>query len=127
MNNEEYRHRFCPPGSSSWCKYKKLVAAGSETTNYVNTINVPEFIHGIIEPIFRRLSSDDLPNMCLHGQTQNGNESLNNLIWTKCPKNTFVERPIIEMSILLLLTTTKALLVYLVFCRCLTFHQEVVQ
>ena len=32
-------------------------------------------------------------------KTQNGNESLNNLIWTKCPKNTFVERPIIEMGV----------------------------
>ena len=96
--DEEYRHRFCPPSSSSWCKYKKLVSSGSETTNYVNTINVPEFIHDI-EPIFRRLSSDDLLSKCLHGQTQNGNESLNNLIWTKCPKNTFVERPIIEMGV----------------------------
>ena len=58
-----------------------------------------EFIHDIIEPIFRRLSSDDLLSKCLHGQTQNGNESLNNLMWTKCPKNTFVERPIIEMGV----------------------------
>ena len=45
------------------------------------------------------MSSDDYLSKCLHGQTQNGNESLNNLIWTKCPKNTFVKRPIIEMGV----------------------------
>ena len=36
---------------------------------------------------------------CLHGKTQNANEALNNLIWTKCPKNVYVEREVLEMGV----------------------------
>ena len=36
---------------------------------------------------------------CLHGKKQNANEALNNLIWTKCPKNVYVEREVLEMGV----------------------------
>ena len=96
---EEYRHRFCPPGSASWCKFKKLEQSDSDKFGYNNSINIPEYIHDIIKPIFVKLSSDELLCKCLHGQTQNGNEALNNIIWKKCPKAIFVERPLLEMSV----------------------------
>ena len=35
----------------------------------------------------------------MHGQTQNPNESINKIIWTKCPKITFVHKTVIEMGV----------------------------
>ena len=45
------------------------------------------------------LHSDDLLKKCLHGQTQNPNESFNNIIWTKYPKAIHVSRAVLEMSV----------------------------
>ena len=43
-------------------------------------------------PIFshKDLGSEALLSKCLHGETQNVNELLNNLIWTWCPKRIYV-------------------------------------
>ena len=49
-------------------------------------INIPKWIHDEIRPIFLDLSKDELLAKCLHGEAQNNNESLNNMIWAKCPK-----------------------------------------
>ena len=35
---------------------------------------------------------------CLHGKTQNNNESLNGVIW-RCPKDTFVGRGVLETAV----------------------------
>lgn len=43
-----------------------------------------------IKPIFEDLSNHNLLKKCLHGRTQNPNESFNNIIWTRIPKNNFV-------------------------------------
>ena len=45
------------------------------------------------------LSSDELFKKCLYGQTQNPNESFNNIIWTKCPKRLYVNRAVLEMGV----------------------------
>ena len=65
---------------------------------HVNKINLPEYIHKIIEPIFVNLSDDVLLNKCLHGKTQNPNEALNKIIWTKCPQTVFVHKTVIDMG-----------------------------
>ena len=96
---KEYRHRFCPQVSASWCKFKKLEHSGSDKSGYNYSINIPEFIHDTIKPIFVKLSSDEFLRKCQHGQTQNGNEALNNMIGTKCPKAIFVDRLLLEMSV----------------------------
>ena len=50
-----------------------------------------------MKPIFTDLSHDDWLNKCLHRQTQNQNEALNKIIWTKCPKIVFVHKNVIDM------------------------------
>ena len=60
---------------------------------------MPKWIHDILKPIFMDLSSDTLLRKCLHGETQNTNECLNSIVWTCCPKTTFVSKPIFEMAI----------------------------
>jgi len=40
-------------------------------------INLPDWMFPILSPVFQE--------MCVHGETQNDNESINNVIWTRCP------------------------------------------
>ncbi|GFT94857.1 uncharacterized protein TNCV_1471721 [Trichonephila clavipes] len=44
-----------------------------------------------IKKVFRDLSSPELLSRCLHGKTQNCNESLNSVIWSIIPKTVFVQ------------------------------------
>jgi hypothetical protein len=43
-----------------------------------------------IKPLFRDLASVDLLKRCLHGKTQNHNESLTSFIWTRISKTVFI-------------------------------------
>lgn len=36
---------------------------------------------------------------CLHGKTQNQNESFNKMIWDRVPKNTYVGRGLFELGL----------------------------
>ena len=45
------------------------------------------------------LSNETLLSKCLHGKTQNANELINNIICTKCPKNIYVQRNVLEMGV----------------------------
>ncbi|CAN7994762.1 unnamed protein product, partial [Ixodes pacificus] len=79
----------CPKGSSSWCGYNRCTVEGNlETYSHKNYI--PEAVMEVIKPVFKALSDPGLLTKCLHGRTQNTNESLNQLIWCRCPKTTFV-------------------------------------
>lgn len=85
---EKPLHGLCPKGPNSWCKYNKY--QGSERV-YTHNHSLPEAVMKTIKPIFRDLSTTELLKKCLHGRTQNQNESVNNVIWTRIPKNVFVE------------------------------------
>ncbi|GFX45160.1 uncharacterized protein TNCV_3432081 [Trichonephila clavipes] len=57
---------------------------------FTNTNKLPAAVVEAISPIFRNLSDPELLKKCLHGNTQNPNESINNVIWSPVPKKTFV-------------------------------------
>ena len=83
---------------------KKLVIVSAlkntdSSTTYKESINIAKSIFEIVEPIFVSLSSDDLFKKCLHVQTQNPNESFNNIILTKCPKAVYDSRAVLEMGV----------------------------
>ena len=82
-------HQLCPPRPDSWCKYRKTQHSN---TSYSHKHSIPAAVMEIIKPTYRDLAHPDLLKKCLHGQTQNPNESFNNLIWTRIPKNVFVGR-----------------------------------
>ena len=93
------RHKFCPRDPDTiWCKYYKLGELGRNS--YKPSINLPTSVTEIIKPMFSHsdLGSDELLKRCLHGQTQNANESFNQLIWKRCPKNSMAGREIVEMA-----------------------------
>lgn len=78
---------MCPTGPSSWCKYQCDAANG---TNFYNDskCSAPVF-RKELNPLFTRLSEKSLLERCLKGITQNQNESLNAMLWSKCPKRVF--------------------------------------
>ena len=80
----ENRHLYCPRGTDTWCKYWKDKLNNEK--QFVEKPGMPIAVYDIIKPIFLDLSNETLLKKCLHGKTQNANEALNNLIWTKCPK-----------------------------------------
>ena len=55
----------------------------------------------VIAPIFfhKDLGSEALLSKCLHGETQNVNESLNNLIWTRCPKRIYFGNSVLKTAV----------------------------
>jgi len=52
-----------------------------------------------IKNLFERLRDDTLLKKCLHGKTQNVNESLNGIIWSCCPKRVYVNRKTLEIGV----------------------------
>ena len=92
------RHKFCPRGADSWCKWQQDQSTGLST--YKSKICLPAAIRDLIMPIFsyEDLAADSLLERCLHGLTQNVNEAFNQLIWRRAPKDTFVARRTLEVA-----------------------------
>lgn len=81
------QHALCPKGKDSWCKFNRAVATGEL---YTHKHSLPSCVGQIIKPIYRSLADNELLRKCLHGKTQNPNESFNSVIWCRLPKNVFV-------------------------------------
>ena len=67
--------------------------------NYQEKKGMPIVIHQLIKPILTDLGNENLLLKYLHGKTQNANESINNIIRTKCPENIYVQRNVLEMEV----------------------------
>ena len=52
-----------------------------------------------LHEMFTRLSSPDLLNACQRGPTENQNESINNMIWSKCPKRVLCSKTRFVISV----------------------------
>lgn len=87
--NEMPTHQLCPNDELTWCKYKKAELE-SKSYDHGKHFHLPEAIMLKLKPIFKSLSDPELLAKCLKGKSQNPNESLNNLIWSRIPKRTFV-------------------------------------
>ena len=82
------QHQYCPKDNKTWCKYWK--SKNNNDCSYSEENRLPAVFHKELEPIFERLSKDELLERCLKGLTQNQNESLNRQIWTTCcPKTKY--------------------------------------
>ncbi|GBM47550.1 hypothetical protein AVEN_90263-1 [Araneus ventricosus] len=82
-------HKQCPEGSESWCKYQRAISVGRNFKD--SNAGLPKSIMNIIKPTYMKLCDQKLFGKCLHGKTQNANESFNNVLWTILPKSTFAE------------------------------------
>ena len=52
-----------------------------------------------MKPIFKELSHEDVLNKCLHGLTQNQNESFNAMIWDRLPKTRYVSSSLLDLGV----------------------------
>ena len=81
-------HDHCPKGKDSWCGFQVNEANGTKTYKSGRGLNKVVVSH--VKPIFENLASDELLRKCLHGLTQNQNESFNGTVWNRVPKETYV-------------------------------------
>ena len=91
------QHRYCPSGKSSWCKYQKDAAIGTESYN--ETGRLPHVFMEELGPIFERLSDKELLGRCQLGLTQNQNESLNGVLWSNIPKTLFLGKRRVTIAV----------------------------
>ena len=96
--DDNKRHRLCPIGENSWCKWQKEVAVSGKS-GFKPKLSLPTVIFDLVFPIYQDLSKDELLEKCLHGKTQNANEALHGLIWQRCSKVTFSGRKVLEIAV----------------------------
>lgn len=81
------QHKFCPKGKSSWCQWQVDKATGTKAYNNKGCLD--EVFLVFLKPKFEFLSQEQLLRRCVFGATQNNNESLNSLVWVRCPKHKY--------------------------------------
>ena len=96
-NKDNNYHNYCPTGNNSWCAYQRDKVNG--TSDYVPGAGLSLNIIKHTKPIFKDLGESSLLKKCLHGQTQNQNESFNAMIWKRIPKCTYVGLTQFELGI----------------------------
>ena len=87
-SKENNYHTHCPPGSKSWCAAQRDKA--NNTNLYKPGVGLPIGVIAHVKPVFEDLSKPELLEKCLHGKTQNRNESFNGMIWDRVPKTAHV-------------------------------------
>ena len=87
----------CSEGKDSWCKFHQDKANGTST--YKPGTGLPLDIVMKLKPIFSELSDESLLEKCLHGKTQNQNESFNSMIWDQIPKTRYVPPTQLELGV----------------------------
>ena len=69
-SDKKPNHFLCPAGEDSWCGWQR------DPSTYKHKRCLLETIINLLEAIFEDLSKPELLAKCLHGKTQNPNESL---------------------------------------------------
>ena len=90
--DKKERHKFCPSGKDSWCQFKRT-GSFQNKDHHLD----PIFLK-LLEPVFKRLSSESLLRRCLPGFSQNNNESINSLVWMRAPKHKYYGPQRVEMA-----------------------------
>ncbi|GFV36753.1 CCHC-type domain-containing protein [Trichonephila clavipes] len=96
-----YGINTCPEGSESWCRYQRAKAAVSPLKEIEQ--GLPNKIINQIKPTYLKLCNETLLKKCLHGKTQDCNESYNNILWNIVPKNIFIGLETFRLGALLAL------------------------
>lgn len=97
-NDKQPLHAKCPLGEDSWCSYQVAKAKGVPYKH--KGPGIPIEILRKIKPAYERLTDKKMLQKCLHGKTQNINESFNGMIWRRCPKETYSGRYTVELAVM---------------------------
>ena len=85
LDIQEERHKYCP--IDSWCSYQNTKAVTGTASFQDKPHHLDPVFLNFLLPLFERLSTPSLLTRCLPGFSQNANESLNALVWNRCPKH----------------------------------------
>lgn len=89
-------HGQCPIGADSWCYYQRALAQNKKPES--KSCGIQKEILKKVKPVYLELCKRELLLKCLHGKTQNANESFNGTIWRRVPKETFVSLKILKLG-----------------------------
>lgn len=95
-NTKKSMHGQCPEGLDSWCKFKRAKSQNKIFND--KSPGLPESIINIVKPVYIKLCEQELLKKCLHGKTQNANESFNGVLWNYVPKLHFVELTSLQLG-----------------------------
>ena len=99
--DEKPNHEGCPEGLDSWCFFQRALARSDPPPYHKDKLScflAPE-VAVYVKDVYDRMSEDDLLSRCLEGKTQNANESLHSLLWSRCPKHIFANRRHLETAL----------------------------
>ena len=77
------QHKYFPITPDTWCRYQK------DKSTYDRKKCLPLTFRNELKAIFERRSSREMLHSCQRGLTQNQNELLNSVVWSRCPKRVF--------------------------------------
>lgn len=95
--DEHPLHSKCPKGKDSWCSYQRATAAG-KADQFKHKGGLPLNLLKFIKPVYERLTDPVMLAKCLHGKTQNPNESFHSMIWKRCPKTKFAGSNVVKLA-----------------------------
>lgn len=93
------KHGQCPKAADSWCRYQRAKFQGKSYEDKSQGLKLD--IISIVRPIYMQLLDQNLLKKCLHGLTQNANESFNGVLWQIIPKEVFVELQTLRLGALI--------------------------
>ena len=86
----------CPKNQNSWYEYKQDILNG--TNSYKDKGGLPLDVRAAILPVNNNLCKRENLSKCLHGRTQNRNESFNGTIWNRVPPANHVGIDILSLG-----------------------------
>lgn len=99
--DECHNHDYCDKSVETCCFYQKAMM-NNEVPQSHSTMKVKFIVHEEGKKqtfeVYKRMTSDELLEACLRGQTQNRNESLRSRLWRYCPKNKNGSKGIIDFA-----------------------------
>jgi len=86
-------HDFCPVGLNNWCGYQH------DRASYKHGPGLSLAVTAEVKPVSQRLCEDGPLRECLHGKTQDQNESLNGTVWQKVSKKVFGRKIVLKFGL----------------------------
>ena len=71
----------------------------NKTNLYTPGAGISEDVIFAIKPVYADLTEADILQKCLHGLTQNPNESFNSTIWERAPKTVYCGLDMLELAV----------------------------
>ena len=87
----------CPKYPETWCQFQKDKLEG--TSLYKLKGELPMDIRKAILPTYMDLCKQEMLIKCLHGKTQNSNETFNGMLWNRVPKSYHVGLNILSVGV----------------------------